>query len=706
MTGFATAGGAGARGWPRRWVVGPGIALWCLVFLLAGLNALDKAYPPPLDQMGPRSTVVVDRHGELLRAFATPSGRWRLPVNLGEVDARFLRMLIAYEDSRFYEHPGVDPLAVLRAAGQLIWNGHIVSGASTLTMQLARLLEGGAQGSFSAKLVQMLRALQIERRLTKEQILADYLTVAPYGGNLEGVTAACQAWFGKSPRKLTPAESALLIALPQLPEGRRPDRHPEAAKEARNRVLERMVAARVLARSDAERAERQPVPRLRRDMPALAAHLAEALKQANPHAGVLRTSLDAHVQAMLEALVADYVKHLGEKVSAALIVADRKTGAILARIGSPDFFDARRQGEIDMTLAPRSPGSTLKPFIYGLAFEEGLAHPETLIDDRPADFAGYRPRNFDLTYQGTVSVRQALQLSLNVPAVKLLDAVGPERLVARLEAAGVHLRLPLNDPVGLAIGLGGVGITLEELVGAYTALARGGTAIALTDRPLPSRHRPQAGARILSPVADWYVTDILKGAPAPRGQRRIGIAFKTGTSYGHRDAWSVGYDARHVIGVWIGRADGTPVPGIVGIETAAPLLFDAFNRVGVAGRALPDAPTGTLRVSNAELPVILRHFVPARLDLVTARGATPPPVIVYPPEGARVDLEGGAGGLKPLVLKLEGGKAPFHWVANGRLVPGFDRRRQSVWRPDGPGFSTLTVIDALGRSARVSVFVE
>jgi len=448
------------------------------------------------------------------------------------------------------------------------------------------------------------------------------------------------------------------------------------------------------------------VPTLRRDMPALAAHLAETLKSASPHASILRTSLDGRLQATLEALVADYVKSMGDKVSAALIVADHKTGEILARIGSPDFFDARRQGEIDMTVAPRSPGSTLKPFIYGLAFEEGLAHPETLIDDRPEDFAGYRPRNFDLTYQGTVSVRQALQLSLNVPAVKLLDAVGPERLVARLDAAGAHLRLPSNDPVGLAIGLGGVGITLEELVGAYSALARGGTAIALRDRPLPPRRAPQAGARILTPVADWYATDILKGAPAPRGSRRIGIAFKTGTSYGHRDAWSVGYDARHVIGVWIGRADGTPVPGIVGIETAAPLLFDAFNRVGVAGRPLPDAPPGALRVSNADLPVVMKHFVPARLDLVTTKGATPPPVIVYPPQGARVDLESGEGGLKPLVLKLEGGKAPFHWVANGRLVPGFARRRQSAWSPDSPGFSTLTVIDALGRSARVSLFVE
>ena len=706
MTGFPKAGGAGARGWPRRWVVAPGIVLWCLVFVLTGLDALDKAYPPPLERVGPRSVMVVDRDGELLRAFATPSGRWRLPVDLAQVDDRFVRMLVAYEDSRFYGHPGVDPLAVIRAAGQLVWNGHIVSGASTLTMQLARLLEGGAQGSFGAKAVQMLRAVQIERRLSKQQILSSYLTVAPYGGNLEGLTAACQAWFGKSPRKLTPAESALLIALPQLPEGRRPDRFPERATAARNRVLERMVEAGVLARGDAGRAERQRVPTMRRDMPALAAHLAEALRTASPQATLLRTSLNGQLQATLESLVADYVKSLGEKVSAALIVADHRTGEILARIGSADFFDARRQGEIDMTVAPRSPGSTLKPFIYGLAFEQGLAHPETLIDDRPEDFAGYRPRNFDLAYQGTVSVRQALQLSLNVPAVKLLDAVGPERLVARLDAAGAHLRLPGNDPVGLAIGLGGVGITLEELVGAYAALARGGTAITLSDRPLPPRQAPQDGTRVLSPTAAWYVADILKGAPAPRGARRIGIAFKTGTSYGHRDVWSVGYDSRHVIGVWIGRADGTPVPEIVGIETAAPLLFDAFNRVGIAGRPLPDAPPGALRVSHADLPVVLKHFVPARLDLVTARDATPPPMIVYPPEGARVDLEAGAGGLKPLVLKLEGGKAPFHWVANGRLLAGFARRRQSVWTPDSPGFSTLTVIDALGRSARVSVFVE
>ncbi len=703
MIGPNEAGGAGARGWPRRWVVGPGLALWVMVLALAGLDALDKAYPPPLDQVGPRSVMVVDRDGDLLRAFATPAGRWRLPVDLDEVDAQFLRMLIAYEDSRFYEHPGIDPLAVARAAGQLIWNGHIVSGGSTLTMQLARLIEGGQQRSFIAKAVQMLRAVQIERRLTKRQILTDYLTVAPYGGNLEGTTAAAQAWFGKSARKLAPAEAALLIALPQLPEARRPDRFPKAATAARNRVLERMVEAGVLARGDAERAERQRVPTVRRDMPALAPHLAEALRLAKPDEMIHKTSLDAALQATLERLVGDYVKGLGDKVSAALIVADHQTGKIIARIGSADFFDARRQGEIDMTVAARSPGSTLKPFIYGLAFEQGLAHPETLIDDRPEDFGGYRPRNFDLSYQGTVSVRQALQLSLNVPAVKLLDGVGPQRLVARLDTAGAHLQLPGNDPVGLAIGLGGVGITLEDLVQAYASLARGGTAISLSDL---AGNTPDVGGRVLDPAAAWYVADILKGAPAPRGRRRLGIAFKTGTSYGHRDAWSVGYDARHVIGVWIGRADGTPVPQLVGIESAAPLLFDAFNRVGFSGPPLPKAPPGVLRVSQADLPVVLKHFVPARLDLVTSQDVTPPPMIVYPPEGARVDLGLSGARLKPLVLKLEGGKAPFRWMANGHLLAGFERRRENFWTPDGTGFSTLTVIDALGRSTRVSVFVE
>jgi penicillin-binding protein 1C len=680
--------------------------MWCLVLVLTGLDGLDAAYPPPLQQLAPRSAMVVDRQGNLLRAFATPAGRWRLPVDLASIDSDFRRMLIAYEDNRFYSHPGVDPLAIARAAGQLAWNGRIVSGGSTLTMQLARLIEARRERSFAAKARQMLRALQIERRLSKDEILNYYLTLAPYGGNLEGIAAASQVWFGKSPRKLNAAEAALLIALPQLPEARRPDRFPAEATAARNRVLERMAAAGVLTRGDAERAKRVRVPTVRRDMPALAAHLAEALRRKTPDATLFATRLDAALQARLERLAADYVKGLGDKVTAALIVADHRSGDILARLGSADFFDARRQGEVDMTVAARSPGSTLKPFIYGLAFEAGLAHPETLIDDRPEDFSGYRPRNFDLAYQGTVSVRQALQLSLNVPAVKLLDGVGPQRLAARLNAAGARLRLPDGDPVGLAIGLGGTGITLEELVRAYAALARGGLAARLLDAPGAAGDAAGEGVRVLDAAAAWYVTDILKGAPAPRGRRRMGIAFKTGTSYGHRDVWSIGYDARHVIGVWIGRADGTPVPELVGIETAAPLLFDAFNRVGPAGPPLALAPPGVLRLKQSDLPVVLRHFVPARLGLVSAQGATPPPVIVHPPAGARIDLKAGAGGLRPLVLKLDGGKAPFRWVANGHLLDGFERRRQAVWTPDGAGFSTLTVIDALGRSARVSVFVE
>lgn len=407
---------------------------------VGGAIELDRAFPPPLDQASERSVEVVDREGVLLRAFTIADGRWRLPVMLEEVDPGLVRMLLAYEDKRFYRHHGVDPLALLRAAGQFLGNGRIVSGGSTLTMQLARLIEPRESRSVMAKLMQIARALQIERRLTKRQILERYLTLAPYGGNLEGIRAATLAYFGREPGTLRLGEAALLVALPQSPEGRRPDRDPKAARLARDRVLARMAEAGVILRADADRAARRPVRASRGALPARAAHLARDMVRAAPGTARHRTTIDGGLQAGLEQVAAEQAARLGDKLSVAMVLADTGTGEILARVGSPDFLDDSRDGSVDMTRAVRSPGSALKPFIYALAFDGGLAHPETLIDDRPASFDGYRPQNFDMSYQGTVTVREALQLSLNVPAVAVLEAVGPMRLVSAFRTAGVRPR--------------------------------------------------------------------------------------------------------------------------------------------------------------------------------------------------------------------------------------------------------------------------
>ena len=668
-----------------------------------GLSALDRAYPPPLAEAGLVSTEIVDRDGNLLRAFATPQGRWRLATRIEDVDPKLIKMLIAYEDHRFYSHLGIDIAALFRAAGQLLLNGHIVSGGSTLTMQLARLIEPREERSVWAKAVQVVRALQIERRLTKQQILEDYLTLAPYGGNLEGVRAASFAYFGKEPKRLTVAQAALLVSLPQSPEARRPDRHPTEARAARARVLARMKNDRVIVPREIGIAAAEPIPRVRRELPALAAQAAGDALRKTPSARRLQLTVSRSIQEKLEEVAHDAARRLGPKVSIAMILADAPTGEILGEVGSADFFDAHRSGWIDMTDAERSPGSTLKPFIYGLAFEQGLVAQETMIEDRPADFGGYRPKNFDMAYQGNVTIRQALQMSLNVPAIRLLDAVGPLRLMARFRQAGVKPVLPRGEAPGLAIGLGGLGITLADLVQLYTAFPNGGRVTALHDRPVDS----PATAMLLEPPAAWQVADILSGVRPPEGSRAAGIAYKTGTSYGYRDAWSIGFDGRHVLGVWIGRPDGGPVPGLAGYVSAAPVLFDAFAKSGLAIVPLPRAPAGALRQARADLPVTLRDFT-APGELPPVQGVPePPPQIVFPPEGAHVELGSANGSIAaPLVLKLQGGRAPFRWLANGKPLPELARTRTSRWTPDGDGYSTLTVIDAIGRAASVSVYIQ
>ncbi|HEV7252214.1 MAG TPA: penicillin-binding protein 1C [Mesorhizobium sp.] len=684
----------------HRWLTVAAAGLVGLVLLApVSFEALDKSFPPPLPADLPLSAEVSDRDGAVLRAFATPDGRWRLATDLDEVDPDFIRMLLAYEDKRFYAHEGVDALALLRAAGQFAGAGRIVSGGSTLSMQLARLLEPRQGRSVTAKARQIFRAAQLERRLSKEDILRAYLTLAPYGGNLEGVRAASLAWFGKEPKKLSVSEAALLVALPQLPERRRPDRFPDTARAARDRVLDRMVEAGLLGQAERMRAAAEPAPAVRLALPAFAPHLTETALRTDPDR---KLTLRRSLQAALETVARDAAEKLGQKLSVALLLADARTGEVLAHVGAADFFDLSRGGAIDMTRAVRSPGSTLKPFIYGLAFEEALAAPETLIDDSPADFSGYRPQNFDMGYQGEVTVRSALQLSLNVPAIRLLDAVGPARLAARFRQAGVEPILPKDEAPGLAIGLGGVGVSLYDLVQLYTGLANGGEAKRLRNGAEAARPEPLANGAVLDERAAWMVGDILLGVAAPEGAARRAIAYKTGTSYGYRDAWSVGYDGRHVLGVWVGRPDGGPVPGLSGYQSAAPILFEAFAKSGLAPKPLPRAPAGAFRQKREELPIALQRFGRDADGLVAVSATEPAPEIVFPPEGARV--EAGAGG--PLVLKLQGGRAPFRWLANGESLGGPQRRRTATWAPDGQGFATLTVIDAAGRAASVKVFIE
>lgn len=648
---------------------------------------------PPLSVA--TSTEVLDRHGNLLRAYTVADGRWRLAADPGQVDPLFTRMLVAYEDKRFWTHGGVDPLAMLRAAGQAVTNGGIVSGASTLTMQTARLLEDGPTGQLAGKLRQIRVALALERRLTKEQILALYYDRAPYGGNTEGLRAAARAWFGKEPARLTPAEAALLVALPQSPETRRPDRHPDAGLAARNRVLDRMAAAGVISPDTAVAALHEPVPTARREMPALAAHLADRALRDAPGLGVHMTTLDGDLQMRLEALAARAVRdHGGGALSIAIIVADHTSGEVLASVGSAGYSTETRQGFVDMTTALRSPGSTLKPLVYAMAFDDGLAQPETMIDDHPIRFAGYAPRNFDGLYRGPVTITEALQLSLNIPVVMLTSEIGPARLFARMKRAGTAPVLPGNAAPGLAISLGGVGITPEDLTRLYAGLANGGVAVPLRYRPGLDETTLQ---RIVSPEAAWQVGHILAGMPPPPNAPRERLAYKTGTSYGHRDTWAVGFDGRHVVTIWMGRPDGTPVPGAFGADMAAPILFEAFSRVKPALDPLPPPPPATLILSTAALPAPLRAFRPRGAVFGPAAGN---PSLAFPPDGALIETAGGK-----LVVKIRDGKPPFTLLANGApVVVGSHLRESHIALM--PGHVSLAVIDAEGRAARAQVEIR
>ncbi|MEO0911994.1 MAG: penicillin-binding protein 1C [Pseudomonadota bacterium] len=642
----------------------------------------------------PYSGVLLDKDGEVLRITLAADGRWRLPAGPGDVDAEYLAQLIAYEDKRFWSHGGVDPLALLRAGWQALRTGELRSGGSTLTMQVARLLEGSGTGRWAGKLRQMRVAIALERRLSKEEILAIYLTRAPFGGNLEGARAAARAYFGKSPRRLSAAEAAFLVALPQAPEARRPDRHPEAAKRGRDRVLARLAALGHLSQPDARRAAAFAPPAARMPMPDLAPHLGTRLARLRPDAGVLRTHIDADLQAGARAALRALLERRGaeSRLTGAILIAEVATGKIRAAVSGRAYTDAARAGYLDMTRAVRSSGSTLKPFIYALAFEGGMAHPETLIDDRPMRFGAYAPQNFDGRYLGTISLRKALQTSRNIPAVAVLERVGPHQLSARLRRLGIGLEMPRGEAAGLAVALGGAGVTLEDLTTLYAALAAGGTA--------PPLHAagaaPPLPAPLVGSVAAFYTRDILRGLQAPGRLGTGRVAYKTGTSYGHRDAWAIGFDGAHVVGIWLGRADGGAVPGLSGQEDAAPLLMRVFDALPGPPRAFPPAPDDALTLSQAQLPRPLQRFGAG------VSGDAGGPEIASPPDGARVAL---SDAQRPaLSVRLgPGGAAPFTWLVDGDVVHRSLRREDLHWPVAGPGFFTVTVIDRLGASARIRV---
>lgn len=649
---------------------------------------------PPL--LSETSVEVRDRNGALLRVYTVDDGRWRLGAIPAQVDPQYLAMLVAYEDKRFYRHAGVDPVAMARAVAQALWHGRVVSGGSTLTMQVARLLEDSGTGQVAGKLRQMRLALALERRLSKDEILALYLTHAPFGGNLEGIRAATLAWFGKEPARLTPAQAALLVALPQSPEARRPDRDRIAAGAARNRVLARMHRFGVIRDEAVISAMDEPLPRARRAFPALAPHLADRARADEPLATRHDLTVNKDLQAALETLARQSLRDKAGQLSVAMLVADHRTGEILASVGSASYGQSSaRQGFVDMTRALRSPGSTLKPLVYAMAFDRGLAHPETVIDDRPVAFGGYAPQNFDGQFRGELKISDALRLSLNIPVVLLMDEIGPARFMAAMRRAGIAPVVPGGKP-GLAVALGGVGLTLEDLLQLYAGLANGGQAIDLNWKSGAPRGE---GQRLVSRAAAWQVEHILASMTPPGGKGQGRLAFKTGTSYGHRDAWAVGWDGQHVAGVWIGRPDGTPVPGAFGGDLAAPILTELFQRIKPGLAPFDPPPPETLIVTTAQLPQPLQRF---RGRDAVFRPRADAPVLAFPPDGARLSLERDA----PLVVKIRDGLPPFTVLADGAARVTGARSREIALPGIENGFVRLSVIDAQGRAARADIELD
>lgn len=658
--------------------------------------ALDTAFPLPTAKGRDLSRILLANDGTALRVAITGDDKFRLRSSLSDVDPRFVQLLIAYEDRRFAAHPGVDPLAVMRALKQWATSGRVVSGASTLTMQVARLLEPRPRTLWS-KGLEMLRALQLEAHLSKQEILELYLTLAPYGGNLEGVRAASLAWLGKEPRQLTDAEAALLVVLPQAPSRLRPDRHPAFARAARDKVLRQGVKRGVLTEREGSLAMRDAVPDARRPFPFHAVHLADRLFAVRSETSV-RTPLQASLQIRAEALAAAHAARAGPEAGAAVLVADHRDAmAVRVWVGSPDYLSSPRLGAVDMVRAMRSPGSTLKPFIYGLAFDRALAHPDTRVMDAPRRFGNYAPDNFDRRYRGLVTMAEAMRWSLNIPAVAVMDRLGPHRFIHALEVAGVPISLPPGERPGLAVALGGIGLTLETLVTLYGALGSDGRMWPLRLAPDADSVRPR---RLLDADTARLVAAILEDAPPPSGVAPARLladpwrfAAKTGTSFGFRDAWAVGVDGRYVAGVWIGRVDGTPRPGRVGRDDALPLLRAVFG-------LLPRDPTRELsrpvRLLSEPAPRALRRL---ERGFESVGPDVPDLVLDFPPDDVALDLSRG-GRFRPLPLRARGGVGPIRWLVNGRPLEG------ASWHPDGPGAATISALDGLGRSASATVWVE
>jgi penicillin-binding protein 1C len=580
------------------------LLIWCKrVFLgAAGLFLLflllNRIFPLP-DRIE-YSTIVTDDKGEVIHAFLTHDQQWRMKTDLSEISPLLRKTIIEKEDKYFYYHPGVNVLAMLRALGRNILATRRTSGASTITMQVARELEPKRR-TYWNKLVEVFRAFQLEWKYNKNEILQLYLNKVPYGGNIQGVKSASILYFGKNPDHLSLAEITALSVIPNRPSTLVIGKHNDLIVAERNKWLRRWASEKVFTQKEIEDALAEPLIASRGTVPQLVPQLALKLEKSGRDA--IHSTIDLNMQLKLEKLVKDYSRTLTLKNirNAAVIVLDNKTHRVLSYVGSADFQDSTDGGQVNGAAAVRQPGSTLKPLLYGSCIDAGLLTPKMTIMDVPVNYDGYVPENYDRTFSGYVTMEYALEHSLNIPAVRSLKALGPDVLIRKLSMCDFKQVDKDRGKLGLSMILGGCGATLEELTGLYSIFANEGRWVRpvyttddsiVTAKPMRNAWRPvdgpdsAGGRRVLSPAAVFMINEILSKVNRPdfpvNWQTTVHlpkIAWKTGTSYGRRDAWSIGYNKKYTVGIWVGNFSGVGIPELSGANVATPLLFTVFNTI-------------------------------------------------------------------------------------------------------------------------------
>lgn len=659
------------------WLKGFLALTWCAIL---SLLAFPVATQEVRDEVG---ATLYDTHGQVLARYPTQDNYWRFAVQLEDIDPLFIQALLAIEDECYFTHSGVDIPAILRALKSWRETGEVVSGASTITMQLVRQYKPRDR-VLASKFIESIAAIKYEFIYTKNNILEQYLTRISYGGNIQGIEAATWRYYGKKPEQLTWDEIALLIALPQAPEARRPDRHPVGAKAGRDRILDRLVRAGLLTQIIADEAKEIPVPREIYNFPSESDIGAPLLFVKGQD---VKSYIDPKVQNLAHETLRMALNRDKRTVNASVVIVENKTRHVIGHVTA-----GKREHEggwLDLTRSIRSPGSTLKPFIYGLAMSDGKANANSPIMDMPTRFGAYQPENFNRRYHGTVRLKDALKHSLNVPAVAALEQVGAARFEALLASAGASPRLSSHreKDSGLSLALGGAGMQAVDLATLYTGLANDGKVAPLIWTK--NQKISQDTVQILPKNVAKEVTKVLASATPPQGRMpgtlaegRPSIAYKTGTSYGARDSWAAGYTQSYTVIVWVGRPDGAPRPGETGRRSAAPLLFDIFDRMAVES----NYPKASLK--QREKPRTKKTDLPFKTALNSG------PQISFPSDGSEVLVKAKASGLN---LRAQSSRDLRFYVNGEKLEVKYGSAK---FKPETSGFYTLKVVDSEGRSAR------